>query len=253
MSDDRRSRVRVDDHEGVAVLTLDDGRVNALSVELLADLEASLDQVAAADAVVLTAAGHVFCAGADLRRLTAEEPEHTAEFLEAVERSFRRLLELPRPVVVAVNGHAIAGGCVLACCSDRRLMSSGTIGLAEVSVGLPFPAVAVEALAWAAPGAMVDLSLTGRLMAADEAARVGLIDIVVPLDDLLSAAVDEAATLGALPRTGYAHIKRQLQSAALHGARQARDAQAAVVEAWTSEPGRAAMRVQLERLDGSRR
>ena len=145
--------IETSDENGVAVLRLAHGPVNALDLELLTALPRALDGVADAPAVVLTGAGRCFSAGVDLKRIVEGGPEYVAEFLPALGRAALTLFTHPRPVVSAVNGHALAGGCVLAAAGDHRVMGAGTIGLTELAAGVPFPAVPLEIMGtrWATP------------------------------------------------------------------------------------------------------
>ena len=94
--------------------------------------------------IVLTGAGACFSAGVDLRAILDGGATYTDRFLAAVSAAFLAVFDHPAPVVAAINGHAIAGGCVLAMAADVRLMSTGLIGLSEVAVGVPFPVAALE-------------------------------------------------------------------------------------------------------------
>src|SRR6201992_461123 len=94
--------------------------------------------------VILTGAGRAFSAGVDLRALVDGGKGYAEKFVVALSKAFRAIFDHPAPVIAAVNGHAIAGGCVLAMCADVRLMSGGTIGLTELAVGVPFPVTALE-------------------------------------------------------------------------------------------------------------
>jgi enoyl-CoA hydratase len=130
--------------DGVAVLTMAHGKANALDIEFCDALAARFDDLHKADAkaVVLTGKAKIFSAGVDLKRLSAGGADYIRRFLPALHRLYEAVFFHPKPVVAAVNGHAIAGGCVLACCADRRLMArdAGRIGVTEILVGVPFPA-----------------------------------------------------------------------------------------------------------------
>src|SRR5262245_14622366 len=152
------------------------GKVNALDLELLLALRDTFAGLRDARAVVLTGAGRSFSAGVDLRRLLDGGATYTAEFLPALQSACRALFEHPRPVVAAVNGHAIAGGCVLVAACDRRIMAAGTIGVTELAVGVPFPTVPLEVLRHAVGPATADLVLTARTMTPEQALAVGLVD-----------------------------------------------------------------------------
>jgi len=142
------------DHDGIAVLTLDHGPVNALDLELLTAIPGALAAVADARAVVLTGSGPSFSAGVDLKRIVEGGPRYVERFLPALSAALLAVFDHAKPVVAAVNGHALAGGCVLAAACEMRLMSGGTIGLAELAAGVPFPTVPLEVMRHAVgPGA----------------------------------------------------------------------------------------------------
>src|SRR5262245_6657115 len=125
------------DEDGVAVLRLAHGRANAMDAELCDALTEAMAQAASARAVVLTGTGGIFSAGVDLKRLLGGGRAYLDAFLPSWSRMFERVFFHPAPVVAAVNGHAIAGGCVLAAAADRRVMASdaGRIGVTELLVG----------------------------------------------------------------------------------------------------------------------
>jgi enoyl-CoA hydratase len=148
------------------------------------------------------------------QRLDAARDElYPRRLLPALTDMFRTAFTLPVPLVAAVNGHAIAGGCVLAACADVVLMSAGRIGLPEVRVGVPFPRAAVEVVRHAVgDGGAGRLVLGGDTMPADDAVAVGLVDRVVAADDLQAAALAAAAELAdRMPADTFAHTKAQLQ------------------------------------------
>ena len=135
--------------DGVAVLTMRHGKVNALDTALCQALCGALDQAAdRAQAVVLTGTGTVFSARVDLHRVLAGQDEYLTGFLPELRRAFTRLATFELPLVAAVNGHAIAGGYILAAAADWILMAEGTgrAGVTELVVGVPFPAIALELL-----------------------------------------------------------------------------------------------------------
>src|SRR5262249_36376962 len=127
--------------DGIAVLTMQHGKANALDVEFcnaMADQFIDLRK-ASAKAVVLAGQGKIFSAGVDLKRLSEGDAGYVRQFLPTLHRLFEAVFFHPKPVVAAVNGHAIAGGCVLACCADRRIMArdAGRIGVTEILLGVP--------------------------------------------------------------------------------------------------------------------
>ena len=110
----------------------------------------------AARAVIVTGTGSIFSAGVDLVRISAEGEGYVRRFLPALHRMFEAAFNLPKPLVAAVNGHAMAGGCVLACCADMRIAArgNGRIGITEMLVGVPFPALAFEVMRLCGEGAV---------------------------------------------------------------------------------------------------
>jgi enoyl-CoA hydratase len=235
------------------VVRLDHGPVNALDVDLLRAITATMRDLAEGPAVVLTGNDRAFSAGLDLRRLLDGGPEYVAELLPALDEAFLAVFNHPRPVVAAVNGHAIAGGCVLAAASDVRLMSRGAIGLTELAVGVPFPVSVLEIVRFAAGRAAADLALTARTMPPQEALRIGLLHAVPEPAELLDEAVRRASALGRLPAAGYAMTKEQLHRptlARIAAARAADDARALAM--WTDPGTHAAIERFLDALAARR-
>src|SRR3984893_4038225 len=124
-------------HEGdVAILRMAHGKANAMNIELCAALSQYLAEfrTSQARALVITGTGHIFSAGVDLLRLTEGGASYVRKFLPALGTMLATVFSHAAPVVAAINGHAIAGGCVLACAADRRLMArdGGHIGVTEL-------------------------------------------------------------------------------------------------------------------------
>ncbi|HJQ85242.1 MAG TPA: enoyl-CoA hydratase/isomerase family protein [Candidatus Binatia bacterium] len=251
--------VRTSDRDGgVRVLTLDRPPANAEDESLLADLDAALAAARDDDrvrAVVLTGAGAFFSAGFDLA--APRRDESTARPLRAL---FRRvhvgLLALRKPTVAMVNGHAIAGGLVLALACDYRLGREGDyrVGLNEVAIGASYPRVAFEIVRLRLPHARAsELLLGAALYPASQAVRLGLVDELLPADVFEATVLRRAARLGAFPREAYAHTKAALIAdtlARVAAETPAEEAQGAAV--WTAPESRAARAAQRAKL-GTRR
>lgn len=199
----------------VTVLTLDRPEaLNALSPAMLDDLEAALLRIDADPdqrAIVLTGgSGKAFCAGADIahmRRATALEAREFALRGQGV----AALIEtLATPVVAAVNGFALGGGCEIALACDVRMAAdSARFGQPEVTLGIIPGWGGTQRLARATSiGFAKDLILTGRLVGADEALRAGLVSHVHPKDELLDAAVALAEQIASRPSSATAAAKR---------------------------------------------
>jgi len=202
--------------DGVAVLTLMHGKANALDIEFcdaIADRFADLRN-SDAKAVVLTGQGKIFSAGVDLKRLSEGGADYIRQFLPTLHRLYEVVFFHPKPVVAAVNGHAIAGGCVLACCADRRLMAreAGRIGVTEILVGVPFPALAFEIMRHATPSYFFsETILSGETFAAETASHRGWVNEGVEPALLMERAMAAARALAALSPAAFAQTKTQIR------------------------------------------
>jgi enoyl-CoA hydratase len=237
------------DYDGIAVLTLDNRPVNALDLELLSAVPGSLAAVADARAVVLTGSGRSFSAGVDLQLIIDGGPPYVEKFLPALSLAMLTVFEHPKPVVAAVNGHALAGGCVLAAACDIRLMSAGAIGLTELAVGAPFPTVPLEIMRHAVGPALDAMVLGAGRLTPEQAMSIGLVHEVLEPDQLLAAALARADGLCAAPADVFALAKRQLHGPArgrIDTARPSDDPQ--VLKMWGSERTRQILRDYLASL-----
>lgn len=198
-------------------LTLESPGKNALSTAVMEALRARLEE-AGGEPLLLTGAGDVFSAGLDLKEVAAiAGVEDTRRLIGALERLVEALFLYPGPTVALVNGHAIAGGCVLALCCDRRVMTAKPgvrMGLNEVALGLAFPprTLAMIRAQLAAPKAE-RVMLGAELHDAGAAQALGLVDEVA--DDARAAAVARLEALARLPRDAYARAKAALRGTAL--------------------------------------
>ena len=203
-----------DETDGIVTLRLAHGKASALDVELLQALSAELDAAADARALVLTGTGSIFSAGVDLFRMTGEGEEYVRRFFPLLTDCVRRLFVYPRPMVVAANGHAIAGGGLMIMTGDYRLMAEGSarVGVPELLVGVPFPAAPLEVVRWAVrPELLQTLVYGGRTFTPEEALAQGLVDEVAPADALLDRAREAAAQLAALPPEVFRITKQRLR------------------------------------------
>jgi enoyl-CoA hydratase len=243
--------IHVVDHGSVRVLRMERGKVQALDLELLVALERALAEAASAAAIVLTGSGGAFSAGVDLIRIVEGTDEQVREFLAVLRRVLLRLFAWPGPVVAAVNGHAVAGGALLAWCADLRVMADGAgrIGVPELRVGVAFPAVAIAIAKFATSGQhLQELLYLGRTYAPHEALNYGLVDEVVEDGALGSRAVELATMLAHVPASGFALTKRALRGPVLAELRAAEGVEAEVVSDWVKPETRQHIREYLERI-----
>jgi enoyl-CoA hydratase len=242
------------DAGSIATLRLAHGKASALDVELVDAIARAVAEAAADDAVravLMTGSGSIFSAGVDLFRLADGGREYAEQFVPALSRMLLEVFALPKPLVVAANGHAIAGGCILTLAADYRLMAQGNgrIGMPELLVGVPFPPSVLEAVRFAVPPQHLQaLIYSGRTVSADDALRLGLIDEVVAAEDLAERASSVARQLASLPPRVFALAKRQLRDPAISRAKHyAAELDGDVRERWAAPETHAQIRDYLAR------
>lgn len=234
----------------VAILTLDRPPMNALDQAFCETITGAFERIAedeAIRAVVLTGNGPAFSAGVDLQIVPDLDFPAQDALIEAINRMVTALYGAPVPVVAAVNGHAIAGGAVLAMCADYRVASTdGRHGLSEISVGVRFPATTLEAvLAELDAGAARRLIFSGTLVDSEEARALGLYDEVAQRP--LERALEVARTWSAHSRGIYADVKAAVRRQALARMAEAVAGGDPLAGRWLSEETRALARSRLGR------
>jgi len=206
--------------DDVSVVTMTSNKVNAMDDDFFTDMQAAMAELQSAEPlpVVLTGTGTCFSAGLNLLELYEFDRTTLATFVDRFSETVLAWFSLPRPTIAAVNGHAIAGGCVLALACDLRIVSDGEaqIGLNEVQVGIPFPGVAFEITRHALPPERIrEATLTGALYTPEEARTRGLVDEIVDPEALLTRAVAIARAIAPDSQEAYAAIKAHLLAPAL--------------------------------------
>lgn len=219
--------VRTTSEGGVTTITMDDGKVNALSPAMQQAVHAGLDVAeAAGDAVVLAGREGRFSAGYDLS--LSGDPE---AFVDQVRTGFElceRVLAFPNPVVIAATGHAIAGGLFLLLCGDYRLAADGPFKFTanEVAIGLPIPSAAVEICRQRlSPAAFARAIPIAEVFTAEDVVSAGVVERVVPAEDLLVAAREVAGQYTAYDRSAHRIAKERTRRQALDAIRAAVDAE----------------------------
>ena len=201
----------------IATITLNrPEKRNAISYELIDDLLAALDEVGHSSALVLilTGAGKAFCSGMDLDNLKAlvgRSPEQNRKDSETMAHLFRSLYDFPRPTIAAVNGAAIAGGCGLATLCDFTLaVPEAKFGYTEVRIGFVPAIVSTFLLRQIGEKHARDMLLTGRIIAAEEAHRIGLVNEIVAAKELNQRARELALQLMENSPASLLYTKRLL-------------------------------------------
>ncbi|MEC9425098.1 MAG: crotonase/enoyl-CoA hydratase family protein [Actinomycetota bacterium] len=200
------SPVRVDNHDGVAIVTMDDGKANALGHRMLDALANALGDASDADAVVVAGRPGRFSAGFDLE-IMRRGGSDARDLLAAGVDTFLKAYLHPRPVVAACTGHAIAAGAIVLMSSDVRIGASGDfkIGMPEVTIGMPLPFFATEMMRDRLSPRHLSAALLGQMRDPAGAVEVGYLDEVVDADQVLDEA---AATAQSLSSVGRGALRR---------------------------------------------
>ncbi|MCE9595375.1 MAG: enoyl-CoA hydratase/isomerase family protein [Planctomycetes bacterium] len=244
--------LEITDDGSVRTLRMAHGKANALDVEFCDALTRALleAEASSARALVLTGTGSIFGAGVDLVRLSSSAA-YVAHFLPALDELFWTLYFLKKPIVAAVNGHAIAGGMVLACACDHRILArgKGLVGIAELKVGVPFPMLALEIVRRAvAPQHFQEAVYRAANYAGDEALARGFVDELVEPTELLARAKRVAEQLAAIPPANFALTKERLRAPAREFLEPRMKASLAqTIDAWRAPETLAAVRAFVER------
>ena len=206
--------------DSILTLRLDHGKASALDLELCGALQNEFERAAAAAdvrAVVVTGTGTIFSAGVDLPRLVNSGKKYVQDFVEGLDAMLRAMFLFPKPAVAAMNGHAIAGGAIIAWTCDYRVMSGGRIGVPEALVGVPFPPLALEIVRFAVPRQHLHaLLLLARTVETAEAKTMGLID--EQSNDVLARGIEVAKQMAAISPEAFRLTKRQLREPYLRDA-----------------------------------
>lgn len=201
--------------DGVAIVEVKSGKTNALNLELMTELQGALKVIGenpgAGGVVLASGCEKFFSIGFDIPRLFKLDREDFRLFYRSFNQACLELYTLPKPTIAAVNGHAVAGGCILALCCDYRFIGSGhkLMGLNEVKLGVPVPLLA-DRIVRSLTGAAIarDIMELGEFYPPDKMARYGLVDQVLPAEEVFDRAVARARELGVLPAHAYAAIKQ---------------------------------------------
>ena len=186
--------VRLEVENGVGTIRIDRPKMNALNVQVQEEIRAAAAEAAERSdvrAVVLYGGERVFAAGADIKEMADMSYTDMVERSGGLQSAFTAVAEIPKPVVAAVTGYALGGGCELALCADIRIAAdNATLGQPEILLGIIPGAGGTQRLTrLVGPSKAKDIIFTGRFVKADEALSIGLVDKVVPADEVYTEAV----------------------------------------------------------------
>lgn len=210
--------MRLERQDQIGIFIIDTERNNAINGEFIREAHEIMDEAEhdpAIRALVVTSTHKsLFCPGVDLPSMMRNSPAEMRAFFEALTRIVRRKFAYPKPEVYALNGHTIAGGCMIALAGDYRLMAKGRnyIGLMEIDIGLAAPIGVVAMINHVLGGHIAELILSGgERYTPEKALELNLVDEVVDKEVLIERAIERAQLLGSKPPNGYQRLKRYLR------------------------------------------
>jgi enoyl-CoA hydratase/carnithine racemase len=207
--------------DGIATVAINRPKVNAINERVVSELTDVFGELALdtqVKAVILTGRGSFFSFGFDIPGFMDYPKEAFHRFIISFSELVRRIFVFPKPVIAALNGHTVAGGCVLAIACDRRVMVTGKakIALNELTLGASVFTSIAEILKYTVGPRKAQLLLyTGKMNSAEEALSLGLVDKVVSVDDLNDAAISSAHELSGWDVFAFGSVKRLLRKEAL--------------------------------------
>jgi 3,2-trans-enoyl-CoA isomerase len=207
--------------ENFAIVQLNRGSSNPINLQMFLDLQQTFQDLQANDAVkgvVLTGKENFFSAGLDVIELYQYDAQKIELLFDTLFSCMRTLLAFDKPLVASITGHSPAGGCVLAICADYRVMAQGKyrIGLNEIPVGIIMPQYIFETYAfWLGRGKANQFILEGKLANNEEALQVGLVDAVVPAEEVLATSIAQLKKYMSFNENTWRKSKALMRSALL--------------------------------------
>ena len=203
--------------DGIIIARMENGKVNALTTSFLNELTEYFEKIDRdkAPALVISGSGNCFCAGVNLLEVFSPDQENLSDFIDALNRCFKTLFMMKTPVVAAINGPALAGGCIIVACCDYKIASEEKtkIGITELKVGLPFPSIPLEIMKFILPKEKFqNVFYSAEIYSAVDALKLGLVDEVVPHYEVLAKAILKAKELAAIPQSTFKLTKTKLRN-----------------------------------------
>mgnify|MGYP000734207827 CR=1 FL=1 len=244
------STVETEISGGVGIVRLSSGRKNPINPDLVKDLSERIEEIKEGEEIqslVLTSSDdRFFSIGLDVPRLIDLERSEFRKFIREFNLLCLDIYTLPKPSVASINGHAIAGGCILALCCDYRYMSEGKrlIGLNEVKLGVSVPYLPHKILEQTAgERTATEMIYGGEFYSPEKALEMGVVDEIFSSEELLEKSVEKARNLGRMPGKAFAAVKENRTESIKEKALERLEKDVDVfVELWFSEEGQKRLR-----------
>lgn len=238
--------ITVNTSDSISIVTMEHGKGNAMNLDFIDSFNKALDDAEKENprSLILTGHGKIFSAGLNLIEAYEYDPSTMQKFVEGFDDLFERFFKFPAPTVIATNGHAIAGGCILCMCGDYRLMNhEATIGLNEVLVGIPFPGAALEIARNALqPKNWPEWMYQGKRFSAQEAFADGVIHFKNSDGNILEKATAKAKELIQAPLPAVKEVKALLKQPIVDRIKATAEvSRKRFIEHWFSKEGRESM------------
>ena len=248
--------INIDYKNTVAVVELRRGKTNALDLELVGNLQKSLQQLKAdpgvRGVVLASASEKFFSIGFDIPQLFELARENFRVFYHDFNQVCLELYTLPKPTIAAINGHAVAGGCILTLCCDYRFIGQGRkfMGLNEIKLGVPVPYLADWVLrSLVGTRNARDMTETGEFYLPQKLVDLGLVDLILPTEELLARSVDKAQVLGSMPTDAYAVIKQdRVESIAAQVRKYTKEKEELFLNCWYLDEARQRLQEAMEKF-----
>ncbi len=248
--------IYIEHHDHVAVLKLNRGTINNINLQLVNILSTALENIkkdAHIHSLVLCSANEKFFSiGLDIPELFGLSKKDFISFYKKFNQLCLDLFTLPKPTVAAITGHAIAGGCILALCCDYRIISEGRklMGLNEIKLGVPVPYPADCILRnLISPQIAREVMYHGEFYQSDELIKMGLVDQVLPLEQVIPAAIEKAKLLGSSALKAFSLVKRNRIEPIEHQIQQnLAERERYFVDCWYSNEARKRLQQAVEKF-----
>jgi enoyl-CoA hydratase/carnithine racemase len=246
----------VEYRDQVALINLHHGVTNSINLLLIDELSQVLSAVVGNNElqslVLSSSSDKFFSIGFDIPELYDLPREEFTAFYQVFNQVFLNLYTFPKPVVAAINGHAVAGGTILALCCDYRFIAEGhkLMGLNEIKLGVPVPFLA-DLILKQIVGARYaqEMAESGEFYPAEKVAEFGLVDEVFPLDLVLPKAIEKASSLSALPEEAYALIKHnRVETVTQRFTQSSKEKEELFVDCWYSPAARERLIIAMEKF-----
>ncbi len=248
--------IRIEHHGEVAIAKLDRGVTNAIDLQLVEELSETLQEVThdpGVHSLVLGSSNErFFSIGFDIPQLFGLARQDFKFFYQTFNRVCMDLYTLPKPTIAAITGHAIAGGCILALCCDYRFIAQGRklMGLNEIRLGVPVPYLAdcvlrhIVGVRYAR-----DIMDIGEFYQPEESLQMGIVDQVLPLEQVLPKSVEKARLLGGSPQEAFAMIKQnRIERVEAQVLTRLEEKERFFVDLWYSDEARERLREAMEKF-----